>query len=101
MAEREVVARLARRTDELGLEHERVVEVGPGVLERPVGGRPDRAMAAGPPIEQPPERAARVEARQAAPVDRRVSRDERRAVAVADQRVVRDRRVLVGVGHGR
>ena len=100
MAEREVVARLARRTDELGLEHERVVEVGPGVLERPVGGRPYRAMAAGPPSERP-ERAARVEARQAAPVDRRVSRDERRAVAVADQRVVRDRRALVGVGHGR
>ena len=51
-------------------------------------------------VEQAAERAARVEARQAAPVDRAGAGDQRGAVAVADQRVVGDRRVRAGVGHG-
>ena len=46
------------------------------------------------------ERAAGVEPRQAAPVDRAVSGDQRRAVAVADQRVVADRAVAVLIAHG-
>ena len=92
--------RLARRSGQRGLEHERVLDVGPRVVPRPVGGRADRAVTAALAVEQPAERAARVEARQAAPVDRSVPGDERGAVAVADQRVVADRRVSVGVGHG-
>jgi len=90
-----------RGTDELGLEHERVVEVGAHVLERAVPGRIDRAMPAASPVEQAAERAPGVESREAAPIDRAVSRHERRGVAVADQRVVGDLRVVVGVGHGR
>src|SRR5205823_4772360 len=50
------------------------------------------------PVEQAPEAAARIESRQAAPVDGPLPGDQRGRVAVGDETVVADRRVL-GAGH--
>src|SRR5207247_1022357 len=60
----------------------------------PAGGRGDRAEAAALPVQDPPEATPRVEAREAAPVDRPGGRDQRRGVTVPDQAVGRDRRIL-------
>src|SRR5581483_6482972 len=77
-------------------QHQRVVEVLAVRLVR-LGGH-DLAVPAAVPVEQSGEDAAGVEARHAAPVDRRLRRHERSRVAVADERVVGDRGLVVWVG---
>ncbi len=69
--------------------------VGAGLVEPPRrNGGPERSQSehAGLAIEQRPEHAGRVEARNAQPVDRPVGRDERAGVAVGQERVVGDGR---------
>ena len=80
----------AARSVPRGHEHVRPGLVVPvGRNREPVRTQPE---AAGLPVEQAPEHARRVEARNAQPVDRPVGRDQRSGVAVRQEGVIRDRR---------
>src|SRR6185437_4682823 len=92
-------ARLAARRAEGGHQHQASLQVLAVRAEAPLGA--DLEVAAVVPVEQTPEAAVRIEARQATPVDRALPGDERRRVTVADERVVRDGRVLARPLHSR
>src|SRR5207302_7524368 len=88
-AHREAVddRRLAAVGDEGRPQHHGVLQVLTASGDD-VAHRGDRAVTATPPVEQPPEDAAGVDSRHAAPVDRAGGADQGHRVAIADERVV-------------
>src|SRR3954447_18865206 len=76
--------RLPALDPEAGFEHHRVAAIAAVDVRLRALHRDDREVAAALPVEQPAEAAARVEARQAAPVDRAPARDQGGRLAVAD-----------------